>query len=136
MAFYPAYLSPAFEYQENHLKQLPKASFDTIFEYLNTLKETNYKKGFMNSETGKSLHRTLIQQGIIFSSPWMEWEPGLINIKNTSFDYSDASFLEISMYITAIFNADRSHPGIIERNFQNGTLDKIFRRLKEFMPEK
>ena len=54
-----------------------------------------------------------------------------INLNNKDYDYKDCSLLELSMYITHIFRADKFTPGTKEEMFKNGTVDKIFAHLKE-----
>ena len=53
--------------------------------------------------------------------------PG-IEIKRS---FIDCSLLDLSMYITHIFRADKFTPGTKEEMFKNGTVDKIFAHLKE-----
>ena len=60
----------------------------------------------------------------------MAWHSGSKKVNDPNFDYSNSSLLEISMYLTAIFRADRFNDGFIALNFINGILDKIFKTLK------
>jgi hypothetical protein len=85
----------------------------------------------MSSETFQELGKTIYDLKLIFNFKWMAWHSEWKNINDTSFDYSHSSLLDISMYLTAIFRADRFSDGTIEQNFKNETLDKIFGRLKE-----
>ena len=84
----------------------------------------------MSSDTFDELHKMIYGLKLIFNFNWMGWYSGWKNINNTSFDYSNISLLDLSMYLTAIFRADRFNDGTIVLSFRNGTLDKIFNILR------
>lgn len=122
---------PVFEEQEQYLNSLTKKELENLFELYEQLSTKGYDTGFMSSETFHELHKTIYELKLIFNFKWMTWHSGWKSINDTSFDYSLSSLLDISMYLTAIFRADLFSDGTIEQNFKNGTLDKIFRRLKD-----
>jgi hypothetical protein len=101
-----------------------------LFLLYDQLKENGYETGFMSIETFTELHHLIYELKLIFNFNWMAWHNGWENINNTNFDYSKSSLLELSMYLTAIFRADRFSDRTIEMNFTNGTLDKMFDGLK------
>lgn len=121
---------PVFNEQEKYLATIPKEHFHKLVQLFDTLKEQGYGEKFMSSETFQELHRMLYDLKLIFSFRWMAWHEGWKNINDTNFDYSGCSLLDTSMYLTAIFRADRFSDGTIEQNFKNGTLDKIFNTLR------
>jgi hypothetical protein len=77
----------------------------------------------------QKLHHGLYTHKIVFSFNWMKWHVGGKNLNNQSFDYSNCSLLEISMYLTTIFRGDRFNSGLINEFYKNGTLTKIFNAL-------
>lgn len=121
---------PVFKKQEHYLNSIPKEDFQKLVHLFDNLKKHGYSDKFMNSDTFRELHKLLYDLKLIFSFDWMAWHEGWKNINDTSFDYSGCSLLDTSMYLTAIFRADRFSDGTIEQNFRNGTLDKIFNTLK------
>jgi nuclear transport factor 2 (NTF2) superfamily protein len=122
---------PVFEEQEQYLNTIPKKDFQKLGQLLDTLKEQSYGDNLMSSDTFHELHKMLYDLKLIFNFKWMAWHKGWKNINDTSFDYSNCSLLDLSMYLTAIFRADRFSDGTIEQNFKSGTLDKIFSRLRD-----
>ena len=118
---------PVFSKQEQYLKTI---DFQKLVQLFDTLKKNGYSDNFMSRETFQKLHEKLYDMKLIFDFKWMAWYKGWKNINNTSFDYSECSSLDISMYLTAIFRADRFNDGTLEANFRNGTLDKIFNALR------
>ncbi len=121
---------PVFNEQEKYLKTIPKEDIQKLARLFNNLKGQSNEDKFMSSETFQELHKMLYDLKVIFSFDWMAWHAGWKNINDMTFDYSDCSLLDISMYLTAIFRADRFSDGTIEQNFTNGTLDKIFNTLR------
>jgi len=97
------------------------------------LRTIGYDKDFMNTEIFEKLNHEIYELKLIFDFKWMAWHSGWKNINDTNFNYSNCSLLDLSMYLTAIFRADRFSDGTIELNFRNGTLDKILSTLKNIM---
>jgi hypothetical protein len=120
---------PIFKEQEEYLTNISSDELLTLIHLSEKLKEQGYNGNFMESETFFQLHELLYELKLIFNFKWMAWYKGLKNIHDTNFDYSKCSLLELSMYLTAIFRADRFNDGTIENNFNNGTLTKIFSSL-------
>ena len=60
----------------------------------------------------------------------MNWHSGWKNIHDNSFDYSGSSMLQLSMYLTAIFRADRFDDISIKESVDSGTLDRIFKAMR------
>lgn len=119
-----------FEEQKQYLNTIPKEEFQKLHQLFEPLKKYGSEKNFMSSDTFQELHEMLYEMKLIFSYKWMAWHKGWKIINDTNFDYSKSSLLDISMYLTAIFRADRFSNGTIEQNFKNGTLDKIFTALR------
>lgn len=121
---------PVFEKQEQYLNSIPKKDLQKVVQLFDTLRQQGYNEKIMRSDTFRELHKMLYELKIIFDFKWMAWYEGAKNINNPNFDYSSCSLLRASMYLTAIFRGDRFSEGTIEHNFRNGTLDKIFERLR------
>src|SRR4051794_23444782 len=123
-------LSDEFTEQEQHLNSIPKEDLLKLVKLFDTMKRYDGGDEFTNSDAFHQLHKMLYNLMLIFDFDWMAWRRGWTNIKDVDFDYSCCSLLDISMYLTAIFRADRFSEGAIEHNIRNGTLDKIFNRLR------
>lgn len=121
---------PIFNEQEHYLDTISKEDFHKLGLLFNRLKEQGYDEDFMFNKTFQELHENLYDMKLIFNFKWMVWHKGWENINDTNFDYSHCSLLELSMYLTSIFRADRFNDGTIEANYRNGTLDKIFNALR------
>jgi len=119
-----------FNKQKNYLNSIPKHEFQKLVGMFDKLKSEGDSDKFISSETFQELHEMLYDMKLIFDFNWMAWHDGWKNINDTNYDFSSCSLLDTSMYLTAIFRADRFSDGTIEQNFRNGTLDKIFDRLR------
>ena len=75
--------------------------------------------------------KEFIAKKTIFPFKWMSWTVGTLNLNNKDYDFKGCSLLELSMFLTAIFRADKFNPGTKEEMFRKGTFDKILIRLKE-----
>jgi len=121
---------PVFNEQEKYLKTIPKEDLKKLIGLFDNLKAKDDSDKFMSSETFQEFHKMLYDMKLIFDFKWMAWHEGWKNIKDTNYDFLDCSILDTSMYLTAIFRADRFSDGTIEQNFRNATLDKIFDSLR------
>jgi len=121
---------PAFNEQENYLKSIPKHEFQKLVALFDNLKSQGDTDKFMSSKIFQEFHEMLYDLKLIFNFNWRSWRKGWKNINDTNYTFSGCSLLDTSMYLTAIFRADRFSDGTIEQNFRNGTLDKIFDRLR------
>lgn len=121
---------PVFNDQENYLKSIPKHEFQKLVGLFDNLKSQGESDKFMSSETFQEFHKMLYDMKLIFDFKWMAWHEGWKNINDTNYDFSGCSLLDTSMYLTAIFRAERFSDGTIEQNFRNNTLDKIIDRLR------
>lgn len=118
--------------QEKYLSSIPHADLQALVELFDQAKEQG--KVFTESEEFHRLHKLLYDMQIIFNFDWMEWQKGQQEIKDSISDLSTCSILEFSMYLTAIFRAERFHEGSIEANYRNGTLNKLFNGLRLRIP--
>jgi hypothetical protein len=125
---------PAFEKQEKHLEKIKKENFHRLVELFENMKQEVKEKSIMENRLFYEFHQMLYDLEIIFNFNWMAWQKGWKEIHDTKTDFSNCSLLKISMYLTAIFRADRFCDGVIDENFKNKTLDKIFERLKSKTP--
>jgi hypothetical protein len=125
-------------YYMKYLYKYPQASFP----YLDLIeknwslskKDPEYEildTGIFNDNKYFDVFIELCKLELIFPFKWMSWTAGTINLNNKEYDYKDCSLLELSMYITYIFRADKFTPGTKEEIFKKGTFDKILIRLKE-----
>ena len=116
--------------QEIYLLKLDSKDFAPLFESYNQLKAKGYVQGFRTSTEFRNLFNIINNLKLIFSFDWTSWGIGKENINNKDFNYKTTSILELSMYITTIFRADRFSDGTVDEMFKNGTMDKIFEALK------
>jgi len=123
------YNDPVFEKQRQYLNRISREDLNKLFEIYEQLKAIGYDHEFMNGKHFHKLHKLIYDLKIIFDFKWATWDDGWKDIYNSNYDYSESSLLELSMYLTTIFRADRFSEGTIEENFRNGTLDKIFERM-------
>ncbi len=121
---------PVFHEQEQYLNSIAKEDFQKIVQLFDTLKRDEYNDEFMCTNTFQDLHKMMYALKLIFSFDWMAWHQGWKNINDKNFDYSRCSLLDTSMYLTAIFRADRFNKGTIEQKCKDGTLENIFDRLR------
>lgn len=119
-----------FELQNEHLLTIPKEEFQHLAGLFDKLMLSGENGRLMGSDLFVALFKRLYELKIIFDFKWMDWDEGWKNIKNRNYDYSRCTLLELSMYLTAIFRADRFSEGTIEENIENGTLQKIFNAIK------
>ncbi len=122
---------PVFEKQKIYLDTITKEDRQNLIDLYETVKGQSSKENFMKAETFSSFHEKIYEMKLVFNFNWMSWDTGKKNIMDTNFDFSNCSLLDISMYLTTIFRADRFSDGTIEENFRNGTLEKIFNTLRE-----
>ncbi len=125
---------PALDKQEKYLATLSKDRLDRLIKLFESMKKEADEKSIMNNRFFSEFHKMLYDLELIFSFNWMAWHEGWKEIHDTKTDYSKCSLLKISMYLTAIFRAERFCDGVIDENFRNRTLDKVFERLREETP--
>jgi hypothetical protein len=85
----------------------------------------------MQSDSFKAFHQKLYEQQIIFSFKWQKWAAGQKTFQDLNVDFSSCSLLQLSMYLTLIFRADRFSGGTIQQCLDNGVLDKLMNRIEE-----
>lgn len=122
---------PVFEKQLQYLNSLKKNDFKDLFEKYHKLKEYGYETDFRSGMVFKQLNQAIYDLKLVFPFNWMSWHNGAKIINNLNYDYSSSSLLDLSMYITAIFRAERFNDGTIAMYFKNGTLDRIFDALQK-----
>ena len=123
---------PIFEKQKDYLATLKKSDFKRLFKHYDDLKKEGFKGyDLMKSENFQKFYDEICKLELIFPFEWMSWTKGTINLKNKDYDFKDCSLLELSMYITYIFRADKFTPGTKEEMFRNDTFDKIIADWKE-----
>jgi hypothetical protein len=120
---------PIFAKQEAYLNSIPMESFRSIVQLFDTIEKEMLEKELEDCKAFQQLHKLLYELKLIFDFKWMTWHHGWENLNDTSFDFSNCSLLDLSMYLTAIFRSDRFNDGVIEEHFRNGVLKKIVNRL-------
>ncbi len=121
---------PVLEKQKIYLDTVSKEDFESLALLYNSVKQQTGLKDFKSARYYLELNEKLYEMKLIFNFNWMSWDTGKKNIMDTNFDFSNCSLLDLSMYLTTIFRADRFSDGTIEENFRNGTLDKIFNSVR------
>lgn len=121
---------PVFEKQIIYLDTIPKENLQDLIDLFKTIKADSNNENFKNTKEFTGLNERLYNLKLIFNFNWMSWDTGKKNIMDANFDFSNCSLLDLSMYLTTIFRADRFNDGTIEENFRNGTLEKIFNSVR------
>jgi len=75
----------------------------------------------------EQLHRI----GVIFDFAEHKWQEGQWQLQRTQPDFSQASLLQLSMYLTLIFRSKGFTHRAIQHYFKQGVLDGLFKRLEE-----
>jgi hypothetical protein len=121
---------PIFKAQEKHLQSIPKEQLQKFRQLLDTV--TNDISSEHNDEPAVyAIQNMVYELKLIFDFNWVAWKKGRKNLNDLDFEYSDCSLLELSMYLTVIFRADRFMEGTVDRYFANGILPKILKALDE-----
>ncbi len=123
---------PVFEEQNKYLRSIDPSAFADFFALYEQLTPGDNDAEIIHNDSFRILHEKLYDLKLIFDFDWRAWHRGWKHIKNTRFDYSRSSLLDISMYLTAIFRADRFNEGTIVQNIKNGTIGKILEQLRNF----
>lgn len=108
---------PIFEKQKLYLNTLSYQNFSIFLQLYDKLKAIGYDTDFTHTETFLDLHENVYDLKLIFNFNWMAWHSGWKIINDINYDYSNSSLINLSMYITAIFRADRFSDGTIKENF-------------------
>ena len=62
---------------------------------------------------------------------WTSWDEGKTILNNHDFDYSNLDTITLCKVLTTIERADRFNDGFMVLNFENGTIPKIIKALKQ-----
>lgn len=122
--------NPVLAAQEQYLKTIAKNDLENIVNLFDSLKQYGSETEITYTEPFYKLYETIYNLKLVFDFNWMKWKEGIANINNPDFDFSSCSLLQVSMYLTVIFRQDRYCEGVIESNYKNGTLKKIFSALR------
>lgn len=121
-----------FEKQNDYLETLKKVDFKKMFSYYDEFKTEDFAgKELMKSNNFMAFYHALCELKLIFPFDWMSWYEGAQNICNTDYDFKECSLLELSMYLTYIFRANKFTPGTLEEIFRIGVLDIIMNAINQ-----
>ena len=119
---------PILKRQEQYLETIATEEWvDLVDLYKEVTKEG------MESDSFHAFHQKLYEQKIIFPFKWHKWYAGQKELQDSDADFSKCSLLKMSMYLTAIFRADRFSDGTIQQCLDNGTLHKLMKRVEEII---
>ena len=121
---------PVFDRQAEYLGSIPKEDFAKLIRKFDNFKLQGDTDKLIDNRTFVELRTMLYGLKLIFDFKWMNWHSGWKNIHDNSFDYSGSSMLQLSMYLTAIFRADRFDDISIKESVDSGTLDRIFKAMR------
>ena len=124
------YNDPALETQRQYLSSLTKSDFKIILDSYEQLAANGFENDCMHGAAFSQFHQSLYDLNLIFNFKWMAWHSGWKNLNDSSFDFSQSTLLDLSMYLTAICRADRFNEGTIEQHLKNGSIGKVVERLK------
>lgn len=116
--------------QHEKLLEIQSSAWRELFRLYDSVISTDTGTGIKLGDEFLALFEKINDLELIFPFDWPNWEQGWNQLKDASSDYSQSSLLEVSMYITTLFQADRFNEGILTTCFSNGVFDKLFNRLK------
>jgi hypothetical protein len=114
---------PVFDEQLKRLANITKEQYLELYSLFNKGRKDASSKAF------QAFHDKLYEIGLVFNFNWMRWYDGYDFLEDTKSDYTQLPLLKVSMFLTSIFRADRFSPGTIEQFLENGTIQKIIKRL-------
>jgi hypothetical protein len=117
---------PVLQRQEEYLETIATEEWVEMVELYKEVQREG-----MQSDSFKAFHQKLHEQQIIFSFKWQKWAAGQKTFQDLNVDFSICSLLQLSMYLTLIFRADRFSGGTIQQCLDNGVLDKLMNRIEE-----
>lgn len=123
-------INEIFKRQETHLESIKKMDWERLLTNYSLVKNLGYTDKFKRSESYKNLFENITELKLIFAFDWTSWENGKQNLNTQNYDYTRSSLLELSMYLTTIFRAERFNEGIVEEMFRNRTMDNIFNSIR------
>ena len=115
--------------QRQYLKTISKSEFQGLSEMFQTLQTEENVESIMQKPSFEKLHKKVYDMKLIFDFKWQDWPSGWEDLNDVDHDFSKKSALELSMYLTAIFRADRFSDGTIDHYYGNQTLSKIIAEL-------
>jgi len=62
---------------------------------------------------------------------WMDWDKGKTILNDASFEYNQLESIELCKLFTVIIRADRFNDGYLISCFENGTMARIIKSLRE-----
>lgn len=116
---------PLFHMQSNHLVSIQLSQWQLIFESFRLFSQTGIRFNIRKAAGFRIVEQYMRQFGVIFTFDWQHWHRGWVNIRDVRFRYSQASLLELSMYLSAIFLSEPFDEGTVEFYFNNKTLEKM-----------
>lgn len=106
---------PILKRQEQYLETIATEEWVDLVDLYKEVR----KEG-MESDSFHAFHQKLYEQKIIFSFKWNKWYEGQKILEDSAADFSKCSLLQLSMYLTTIFRADRFSEGTIQQCLENG----------------
>lgn len=122
---------PLFDAQRRHLEQIRPEQWQLVFESFRQFSDRGIRFNIRKDPGFRVFEQYLKQAGLVFSFNWQSWHRGWVNIRNIRFAYSKSSLLELSMYLSAIFQSEPFDEGTIEFYFNNKTLQRILQAMME-----
>jgi hypothetical protein len=117
---------PVLQRQEGYLETIATEEWVDLVELYKEVQREG-----LQSDSFHAFHQKLYEQKIIFAFKWQKWTEGMKALQDSNVDLSNSSLLQLSMYLTLIFRADRFNNGITQQCLRNGVLDKLIKRLEE-----
>jgi hypothetical protein len=89
----------------------------------------------MQSDNSEAFRLKLYKQKVIFPFKWQKWYEGQNALQDANADLSNCNLLQLSMYFSLIFRADRFSDGTIQHCLDNSVLDKMMKRGGDYLKE-
>jgi hypothetical protein len=132
---------------ENNISKITAEQWQQLFDLIPVLSKTKVfakssgmkenSDGYLlfphliNSEVVSEFQNLVYEIGLVNSFDWPSWEEGKQLLNDSAADFNKLDIKTLCMLITAIVRNDRFCDGSLVSFFENGTILKILKALKE-----
>ena len=130
---------------EKHLADISKADWRSLFDFIGQLQKQN---GFGKWDEGSvmdgiglipsmkpdeivtRIYSRLHELRILVVFDWMKWDEGNAALSDKDFNFESFDLISLCKLLTVIERRDRFSEGFLVRKFEDGTVLKIFKAIK------
>lgn len=136
----------------NHLNSLSKDDWNKLFYLIPKIEESeNFGKMSGGEEISpgtvqmlywdwagitRSFVKTVYELDLVLNFDWMDWSEGKTLLKNKSQEFEKLDIVTLCKLLTTIIRADRFNDGYLISNFNNGTILKIIKVIRNIQMQK